>query len=169
LDFFTAGDPDMIFLHEFAQILKKELGAEEMRFEKRYDRSQFFFSSNAEEWKIEFVRYDFQHLEVPMNRDGIFIDSLRDIAASKLMAMLDRFDPKDFADLFFIFQERKLEEVWRDTEKKFGIKISPLFLGGEFSKARRIEALPKMIKPITIEELKSFFEHLAKQFAKDIF
>ena len=169
LDFFIVADPDSIFLHGFAKELKETLGAANVRFEKRYDRNQFFFAVDSQELKVEFTTYPFQQLEKPLFRDGINIDSLRDIAANKLMALLDRFDPKDFADLFFILQERKLEDIWKDAEKKFAIKISHLFLGGEFAKVRRIEALPKMIKSLRINELKAYFEKLVRSLEQNIF
>ncbi len=35
-------------------------------------------------------------------------------------------------------------------------------------KVRRVEALPKMIKPLTIPELKSFFMKLAKSLAPEV-
>ena len=77
------------------------------------------------------------------------------------MALLDRFEPKDFVDLFFLLKERRLEDLVCDTEKKFGIKIDPLFLGGEFSKARRISALPPMLKRLSVGQLKKFFTRKA--------
>lgn len=58
--------------------------------------------------------------------------------------------------------------MWHDTEQKFGMKIEPLFLGGELMKVRCIEALPKMSKPLAIPELKAFFAGEAKKFAPDI-
>lgn len=169
LDFFIFEDPDILFLHQFAQRLKGELGAKEVRYEKLHDRSQFFFAMDPGEVKVEFSKYPFRQLEETSKRDGISIDSLRDIAANKLMAMLDRFDPKDFVDIFFILRQMKFNEVRADGEKKFGIKIGDVFLGGEIAKVRRIEALPKMVKPLPIKELKDFFANLAKDFESNIF
>lgn len=97
------------------------------------------------------------------------IDSLRDISANKLMAMLDRFDPKDFVDLYFILQKTDIHKLKSDSEKKFGAKIDPLFLGGELAKARRIRALPRMIKDLDLDNLKSFFEKLSKTLKPNIF
>lgn len=85
------------------------------------------------------------------------------------MALLDRFDPKDFADLYFTIQKITLPQIRADVEKKFGHKISATFLAGELAKVRRIEALPKMIKPVTIEELKNFFAELIKGLSPEIF
>lgn len=169
LDFFSFEELEKIFLHGFTEKLKSIIGADSVRFERLYDRNQFFYKFNSEELKVEFSKYPFYQLENPMIKDGIKIDGLRDIAANKLMALLDRFDPKDFVDLYFIFKKIKLADVRADAEKKFGIKIDDIFLGGEFAKVKRIEALPKMIKKITVEELKIFFAETAKELKPNIF
>ena len=169
LDFFSYNDPDSIFLHEFAEKLKNNLAADSVRFERLHDRYQFYFLLNGgEELKVEFTRYHFELLEKPQIKNGLRVDSLRDIAANKLMAMLDRFDPKDFVDLFFILQQIDYEKVQLDAEKKFGIKIGGIFLGGEMGKVRRIEALPKMLKPLKIEELKAFFTEQARKLYPEV-
>lgn len=163
LDFFSFEEPDKIYLHSFAEKLKQVLKAEEMRFERLYDRNQFFFQIGKDKLKIEFTKYPFPHLEKPIMKDGIKIDSLRDIAANKLMTILDRFDPKDFVDLFFVLQNRNLDDIRLDVEKKFSTQIDNIFLGSELAKVKRIEALPKMVKKINIEELKSLFTKIAKE------
>ncbi len=169
LDFFVFDPPDLIFLKQFADMIKKQIGADETRFSRIYDRNQFYFMKGEVELKVEFTKYPFSRLDQPQLKDGIQIDSLRDISANKLMAMLDRFDPKDFVDLYFILQNQKLAEVRDDAEKKFGIKIDHIFLGSEIAKVKRIEALPKMIKKVSIDELKSFFSELVlKELAKNI-
>lgn len=169
LDFFVFKEPDKIFLHSFTERLKTTIGASSFRFERLYDRNQFFFSFGEEELKVEFTKYPFIQLEEPIIKDGIKIDGLRDIAANKLMAILDRFEPKDFVDLFFILKEFKLENIVQDIENKFGVKVGEIFLGGELAKAKRVEALPKMIKEMTVEELKEFFAKEAKKLEPKIF
>lgn len=169
LDFFTFGEIDPIFIHSYAEKLKLVINSKSFRFERLHDRYQFFFELKNGELKIEFTRYPFSQLENPGRFDGILVDSFRDIAANKLMALLDRFDPKDFADLYFIIQKTTLSQIRADVEKKFGHKISPTFLAGELAKVRRIEALPKMIKLVTVEELKIFFADLIKGLSPEIF
>lgn len=163
LDFFIFEDPDRAFLHGFAERLKESIKADEIRYEKIYDRSQFYFKIGEEELKIEFTKYPFRQLEKTIEWKNIKTDSLRDIAANKLMTLLDRFDPKDFVDIYFLLQKFSLDEMKEDAQNKFGIKIEDIFLGGELAKVKRIEALPRMIKKITIDELKDFFEKTAKE------
>lgn len=170
LDFFTPDQTDRPFLLSFVQKLRKELGATEVRFEHLYDRNLYFLSFvNGEVLKLEFTRYPFTQLSRPLKRDGIAVDSLRDVAANKMMAMLDRFDPKDFVDLYFLLQDRSLEEVRIDAQRKFDVKIADIFLGGELAKVSRIMALPKMLKPVTIPELKHFFSDRARELMPSIF
>ena len=169
LDFFTRADVDSTFLREFAEKLKKDLRAKSFRFERRHDRNQFFFELGEGELKLEFTRYPFRQLEDPNSRDGILVDSLRDIAANKLLALLDRFDPKDFVDLYFILKKRDILEIRADVQEKFGHKVGSIFLAGELAKVRRIEALPKMLKPLTVQALKDFFADLIKKLSPDVF
>ena len=83
-------------------------------------------------------------------------------------ALLERFDPKDFVDLFYLLQSTNLENIRKDAETKFGVKIGGIFLGGELAKVGRIEALPKMLKPLTIAELKEFFSRQIKSLSSEI-
>lgn len=168
LDFFSFKEPDTVFIHDFINKLKGGLNAEKVRYEHLYDRNMFFFSLTGGELKVEFTKYPFKQLEEPKAVNGLKIDGLRDIGANKLMATLDRFDPKDFVDLYFLLQTTSIENLRRDAETKFGVKIGGILLGAELSKVRRIEALPKMIKPITIGELKEFFSQQIKNLSSEI-
>lgn len=169
LDFFTEEEINSKKIYEWVKKAKKDLNAKSVRFEKLYDRYQFFFEIKKDELKLEFTKYPFRQLEKPSKKNEIRIDSFRDIAANKLMAMLERFDPKDFVDLYFILKKRSLDKVQKDVEKKFGIKIDNIFLGGELSKVRRIEAFPKMIKKVTIKDLKDFFSDITSKYERKIF
>jgi len=172
LDFFTAGDADAMFLRAFAEKLKTALGATAAHFQRLYDRNQLFFRLRAdapEELKIEFTRYPFPQFEEPSLHDGVRIDSLRDIAANKLAALLDRFEPKDFVDLYFLLHRFALADIRRDAEKKFGTAIDPIVLGGELMKVKRIAALPRMVEPLTVEELMNFYVERARETGRAVF
>ena len=168
LDFFTPDTVDIVFLRSFVETIQYELVATTTEFQRLHDRNLFTFMLPDNELKIEFTIYPFPQFENPSIRENIKIDSFRDIAANKLAALLDRFEPKDFADMYFILQKTSLEHVWHDTEKKFGMQIDPMFLGSELAKVRRIEALPRMIKPLTKEELRQFFTEEAKKLSPSI-
>lgn len=162
LDFFCESDVDDLFLTAFVPRLVAELQATSVRREKLHDRRLFFLGFTDDELKIEFTHYPFLPCEPRRDVNGVRVDSLRDLAANKLAALLDRFDPKDFVDLYFLLHGRQLQEIKMDTEKKFGFTISPLRLGSELMKVQRIVALPRMVKPLDPSALRDFFMNQAR-------
>ena len=163
LDFFSDTPIDISAIEFFIQKLTKHLEAKTARFERIHDRRVFFIERKDVDLKIEFSLYPFSALEKRKVIHNIQIDSKRDIAANKLAALLDRFEPKDFVDLYFLLQDRMIENIRSDVEKKFGLTVSSLALGGELAKVRRVEILPRMRVPFTIDELKKFFMKLAEE------
>lgn len=156
LDFFTSEPCDRAFLTSFIDNLKFTLGADRLRSDQIFDRNLYFLGIGDYELKLEFTRYPFARLDPIRVEEGVRVDSLRDVSANKFMALLNRFDPKDFVDLYAILQNRPLADIRRDAETKFGSAITDLFLGSELAKVRRVEALPKMTVPLGIDELKRF-------------
>lgn len=164
LDFFCEKTIDRLFLHEFMEKVKKELKGKKIRYEKLFDRNIFFVEfGKKKKLKMEFTKYPFKHIGKLKNQLDIPVDSLKDLAANKLMALLDRFDPKDFVDIYFLLQHFTIKQIRKDAEKKFGVKIGDMLLGSELAKVARVEALPKMYKRLTVKQLKDFFSELAKE------
>ncbi|MDP3792654.1 MAG: nucleotidyl transferase AbiEii/AbiGii toxin family protein [bacterium] len=163
LDFFSFGDFDSMSIHGIAEELRKIIGADKVRFSKLYDRNQFFYSVGSEEYKIEFTKYPFKQLGKVGVFDNARIDSEFDIAVNKLITITDRFDPKDFVDLYFLLQKYPLDRLQEGVSTKFNTKLDPLTIGSCFAKVKNIEALPKMAKILTVEELKEFFNSEAKK------
>ena len=70
-----------------------------------HDRNEFIFKKKDYSLRVEFVYYN--HTKKPINRnrekyEGVYIDSLEDIAANKFFAFFDRSEPKDLLDLYFL-------------------------------------------------------------------
>lgn len=150
-------------------MVKKYLGAKTMRYEKVFDRNLFFLTlPNKTEFKLEFTKYPFKRLGKITKQLDVKVDSLRDIATNKFMAMIERFDPKDFVDMYFLLQRYSLTTLRRDAEKKFGSKVSDMMLGSELAKAKRIQALPRMLKSLTVEEVKVFFASEARKLGTNL-
>ena len=67
--------------------------------------------------KVDFVNYQYQLLEQPLEIDGIRMVSKRDIAAMKLNAIAGRGSKKDFIDLYFLldyFSMRQMLDFYLD-------------------------------------------------------
>lgn len=173
LDFFTDNKEFPVFQVEaIAEEIRKLIKANDFQYNKVYDRRIFFFNKNNEEFKVEFSYYPFERLNISAEKVGnLNIDSLEDIGANKVMALIDRIDAKDFVDIFFLLKERKfsLEELLELTNKKFHFNFDPITLGSEFAKIKAITEIPRMIKPLALKELKLFFAELAKELESEIF
>lgn len=173
LDFFS----DAPFSHsqviKFVQKLKKDLALSFVEEKKIFDRWEFFLH-NKRELRVDFVFYDHPRIRPRKKWRGIFIDSLEDIAANKAMSVLDRHDPKDLIDLYFLLDKKKIKikSLLKWTERKFGVKISESNLWSE--SLRKIDDLetvsPLLIaqnnrkKKMIIQGIKNYFSSKATDY-----
>lgn len=115
--------------------------------------------------KIDFVFYDFKHLEPVAMLDGFAIDSIADIAVNKLLSISQRTASKDFVDLYFLLKRYTVWDLRQSVEHKFKLDIDPFYLSALFTKAEELTDMPIMKKKLTLEELKTFFLKQAKDLA----
>jgi len=113
--------------------------------------------------KIDFVYQPFKRLKKGLALKGFPVDSLLDIATNKLLTIVQRTEIKDFADLFFLLKNFTVWDLLYAVKKKYNIELDIILLGSDFLKIEKFDYLPKMIKPLSLEELKSFFTQKAKE------
>jgi hypothetical protein len=94
--------------------------------------------------------------------EGIIIESLADLRASKLTCILSRSEPRDLVDLLFL--ERAGHRVENDLplalQKDGGIDPGVLaWLLGQFP----LEPLPEMLEPLGPDELREFRDALRER------
>jgi hypothetical protein len=167
LDFFTDGDVPLATVTEFMQETKAAVHATKLDYEHLFDRHIFTIHATPA-LKVEFTKYPFPRMAPLQKKDGIFVDSLLDIAINKLFALFDRNEPKDFVDLYFLLQTFALPTLIKGVHKKFDFAIAPLTLGAELLKVRHLTMMPRMRAALTREEITAFFEQEASRLGKDI-
>ncbi|MFQ6084453.1 MAG: nucleotidyl transferase AbiEii/AbiGii toxin family protein [Candidatus Aminicenantia bacterium] len=92
----------------------------------------------------------------------LYIDTLIDISCNKFSALFERHEMKDFVDIYFIDKEViKFEELYTKTQKKY-VGLDDYWLAYALRYINEISNLPKMIKSVTIEELREFFNEKIK-------
>lgn len=169
LDFFTMDDFDPkivdIFINKFKSVIKPK----ELFRQKIYDRYMYNFVFTNDLLKIEFVKYEFKNLKPLKSLDNLLINDLFDIAVNKFFTLFDRNEIKDFVDLYFLLKKYSLSELLRGVKTKFGFSIDPIMIGGELLKIKRAVLMPKMIIPLSKEQLIIFFENQALQLKKNVF
>jgi len=94
------------------------------------------------------------------------VDSLLDIAANKLITMTQRAEVKDFVDLYFLLDRYSFWDLRDGVKAKFTIEVEPYSMAGIFMTAEDFEYLPKMIKPLTLDQLKTFYREKASDLGK---
>ncbi len=115
--------------------------------------------------KIDFVNYAFKRLKKGKSYEGVEIDSLLDIGANKIITINQRYDVKDFVDLYFFLKKFTLWDLLYAFEAKFKMEIDLILLASDFLKVETFDFMPRMIKPLKLDDLKKFFREKAKELA----
>ena len=71
--------------------------------------------------EFSFFRYGYPLLKPPVQLEHIDLSSLEDIAAMKIIAIVQRGTKRDFIDIFYLLKIFSLGEMLRFTEKKYSI------------------------------------------------
>lgn len=138
------------------------------------DRYEWAIRDAQEQTKVEFVWYDFKPLKPHPHWQGILIDTLDDIAANKVMALLERREPKDIFDIYHILQKKnwKLAKILKLMHQKFGLRIDEqTFLADAELALKRLDAVRGLLltdhpkeQDILFKEVHGYFDHIAFEF-----
>ncbi len=122
--------------------------------------------AKGEPLKLDFATYPYRKIEEEKIVNGVKIDSLIDIAVNKLHTVNQRTTVKDFVDLYFLLQRFSFWDLREGIQIKFRQKLEPFIFASDFLKVEDFDYLPRMIKKLSLDELKSFFRQKAKEIGK---
>jgi predicted nucleotidyltransferase component of viral defense system len=125
--------------------------------------------ASGDSLKIEMVKDVPVHFGKILIKDGIRIDSLENIGSNKVLAVFGRTDAKDFIDLYWIlhFSNFKFDELFHQAQKK-DTGLSKLYLAYALQNVEKIHLFPRMVEPLAWEEIKTFFQTLARSLLTQI-
>jgi hypothetical protein len=165
LDFFSEQEVDIVWLTSFAKSIKSHIQAIKVDIQQTFNRNLIFFTVGKELLKTEFTYFPFEQIEKPQKKNGIFIDSLIDIAVNKFFTIYQQPASRHFIDLYSILEVAPFH--WEDLSKlarnKFDVVIDPMQLGSQLYTAKTIGQLPHMIKTIKEEAWRNFYLKKAKE------
>lgn len=118
--------------------------------------------------KVDFNVYPYQKIEKRKIVDTLVVDSLRDIGANKLITINQRTDVKDFVDLYFLLKKFTLWDLLYGVEAKFHMELEPFMVATDMLKVDDFQTLPKMLKPLTLTQLRNYFRTKAKELGKKV-
>lgn len=168
LDFFAKTAAPLETVETFCRDAAVKLGLKAPTLTRLYDRRIFIFPMEKAELKVEFTEYPYRRLDTMTAIDGVQVDSLRDIAANKIMAIFDRFEPKDYVDLAVLLKKFTLENMIDDAHLKFGVRIEPISFGAKLVLAEKLPIMPKMLIPLTQDQVIKRITAAAENFKKQI-
>lgn len=122
---------------------------------------QVFLTRRAEpRLKIDLVRNPGPLFGETQTFDGVQVDALLNIAVNKVTA-LSRLAARDYVDLFFLAQAGFKFDDLLPLAKQKDPGLEEFYLGMALKAVDRIEErdLPKMLKPLDLEQVKITFVH----------
>ena len=104
-----------------------------------------------------------------VTKSGVRIDSLENIGSNKVLAVFGRTDAKDFIDLYWILQhtDLKFDGLYRQAQKK-DLGLSEFYLAYALQNIEKIRLFPRMLEPLAWDEIKVFFQALARMLLTQI-
>jgi predicted nucleotidyltransferase component of viral defense system len=162
MDFFTDAEEKMAPIEFLTGTIRSLPSLDHLHFERLFDRRIFVATFRDNQiLKVEFTTYPFKSLEDRLKVGKLSVDSLLNLVTGKLLAMADRFDPKDFVDLHFVLKKKglKLEDLVRLTEERFEVKGLEFVIPERLLLVERIapKDLPVMIQKMDLDEMKGYF------------
>lgn len=172
LDFFTENEISFEKLRTSMDKIAKKLKIKSVEYREIQSAKVFFLKRGGKEViKTDFNYFPYYHFERGKKYKNLTVQSLADIATSKLDTILNRKQARDFVDFYFLQKEHpfSLEFLLKRIKEKFRWKVDPLYLASCFLKAENLQDYPKMIKTFSRKDMISYFINLAKDQKKNIF
>lgn len=168
LDFFTQKQFENAEVVDFVEKIRTLLKLE-VRFTQVYETRMFeLVKAGKLITKLDFGFYHYPRIAKGKLIDNIDIDSLLDIAINKLFTINQRMQVKDFVDLYFLLKKFTIWDLMEGVNKKFKLKIDPVLVASDFLRVNSFENMPRMIEPLTLEQLKDFFINRARELGQRV-
>ena len=119
-DFFSK---DQFSTEKLLEIIVKSFEEDEVILSEIKEDTLIVFLNNIQ---VSFFQYNYPLLKELMKKDGLYIASLEDILAMKVIAIIQRGTKKDFIDLWTIMGEKKysLQDIFIFCKTKYGKAFS---------------------------------------------
>ena len=119
-DFFSK---DQFSTEKLLEIIVKSFEEDEVILSEIKEDTLIVFINNIQ---VSFFQYNYPLLKNLIKKDGLYIASLEDILAMKVIAIIQRGTKKDFIDLWTIMKEKKysLQDIFIFCKTKYGKAFS---------------------------------------------
>ncbi len=171
LDFFSEVEFDPQAISVILKSMQSQLGFESYDYQNSFNRNLFFLRFHEGYiLKLEFTYYPFSHVEPPIQRDGLLVDSVIDIATNKLFTIAQKPRGRDYFDLYMIIQKYgyTTEQLRMLAKQKFDWHVDPLQLGTRFDEVDTHIDDPILTENVDASKVIHFFQKEAETFKNQI-
>lgn len=166
LDLFTENPAAVAQVPPIMQEIASRLGLE-ITFTRTLGTFLEAFVTSPDGERVEFdFAQDSPYRLKPTRLDSeldLWVDNPTDIACNKLSALFDRAEPKDFVDIYFVVQEIYPFDQLVTLARRKHVGMDDYWLAMALAQAEQVDVLPRMVKPLAVNELKAFFLARAKE------
>lgn len=131
---------------------------------------RFVVSDGSEAVPVDLVLDTAEPIAAPtITAEGLAVDSLDDIAANKLGAILGRAEVRDYIDLFFLAKAGKDPLAFLPAARRRDGGLNPAVLAFVLSEVRVNRVPDDLEKPLSAAELQAFIDDLRRRLAREAF
>lgn len=119
--------------------------------------------------KFSYFYYRYPLIKKTVVFSKINLVSLEDIAAMKIAAICDRGTKRDFIDVYFLTKKFSLEKILKFYDQKYALLSNNIFhiiRSLNYFEDAELQQSPKMLIPVSWDEVKNFFKIEVKRIAK---
>ncbi|MCX7854526.1 MAG: nucleotidyl transferase AbiEii/AbiGii toxin family protein [Anaerolineae bacterium] len=162
LDLFTLDDVALTEGARLTPLIAQELGWEILLARHTDYFHRFSFQDRkGETLQVDLVQDFGPQFGQRQQFQNVVVDSMENIAANKLTAILGRSEAKDFVDLYFVLKGGVNFEAVMEMARQKDTGLVPFHLAGALLQVRHIHVLPETHPPTERETLVQFFMALA--------
>lgn len=101
--------------------------------------------------------------------DFVIVDSFKNIASGKILALYGRLEPKDYVDLYFIIKETEMDffKLFDETKKK-DLGLNEFHFANMIVNVTSLKNFPPTLKPFDKKDLVNLFLRLSDKLFKKI-
>lgn len=164
LDFFT-NEPQLEVAWPLLQRLQPRLGFTVESRTPDHIRLRF-----AEGLRVDVVHDVPVRFGVPIRYGTWAVDGRENITVNKITAIQGRLDVKDYVDLFVLLKDRPVDEIvgWLAKARQKDSSIDPFVWSRVLGDVETFRVLPRMIRPVSLEELVRFYQELRRRLLKSL-
>lgn len=173
LNFFTDREEAMPPVEFLRNMFTRLPPTDSIHYQRLYAHRMFVVTfGDGDILNVEFTIYPFKDIEKRIKIGKLTVDSPLNIVTGKLFAVADRYDPKDFVDLYFGLRTYGWNpgDVIKMTGERFETRGLESVIPERLLLAKRIGPadLPIMLEDLDLEDMKTFFLGQASELVKSL-